>query len=346
MEKEFFADKHWPYTLQSSGSFVHSPKESLGSDRFIDTRYYRHFSSAFAQMLTLSSAMFEQELLPYGPKNKLYNDVFIIHTETRKELASYMSFSMSEFVRTGEFAGLYLAFADPAAQMAAKYRLPLDRLSHYDPDSILQMVADYDTVNRNIIRVDPKMDLVTSDLFARLKAENKDTHQIATTYSGQHGGFQLEISHHFDGLAAGLDGLTHYPLFIKQPPAFQTLALTRDRTVLLGPDTEIAALGFAHFKGEGQQPPAGFHLSFSVAPADLQQAVGFDVSGLQKYQQAGKDYYLIALADGGKPLEVTAFTALRVGFHEKVIAARKAQKKQTGGPPKNIFPSSGKSFSR
>ncbi|PUZ28574.1 hypothetical protein DCC81_03580 [Chitinophaga parva] len=344
MEKEFFSENNWPYTLKVSGSFVHSPNESLNNDRFLELRHYRHFSAAFTDMLSLSTEMFEQELLPDGPKSTLYNEVDIIHTPTQKELVSYLSLPLSGYIRTGQFAGLYLVFADPAEQMAAKYKLPLDRLSHYDPGAILQLVADYDTNNKNIIRVDPNLDQVVTSLSTSLRQEGKDTHRVDASFQNHDGKLLTRISHHFDGLAAGMDALLHFPLYNLLPSHVSPVVMTSEGVTLRTPEADIASIGFQHMKGQAPQPAAGFHLSFAGDAAALQQSLGLNLSSLPKFEQHGKDHYLVAIAEGDRPAEVAAFTVARLRFHDQVIAARKAAR-QAGSQPKTIFPRPGKPLS-
>lgn len=345
MEKEFFSDKNWPYTLKASGSFVHSPHESLTRDRFLNLGHYRHFAAAFADMLSLSNEMFEQELLPHGPKTTLYNEVAIVHNPTQKELVSYLSLPLSDFIKTGQFAGLYLVFADPAEQMAAKYKLPLDRLSHYDPGAILQLVADYDTNNKNIIRVDPNLEQVVASLTTPLRQEGKDSHQVDASFLQNHEARLLtRISHHFDGLAAGMDALLHFPLYTLLPNNISPFAMTSDGVTLRTTNDDIASIGFQNFKDRDGLPSAGFRLSVAGDIASLQQTHGLNLGNLPKFQQDGKQHYLVAIAEGDKVAEVGAFTALRIHFHDQVMAARKAAR-QAGAGPKTIFPGPGKPLS-
>lgn len=329
MQNEKFDDHKWPYSLQISGSFIESPDTPLNKDRFLVSKAYHHFSSALADMLSLSGELFEQEIAAHGWRTPLYKDVAILDTATRKEIASFLCLPLSSAIRTGESAGLYLALEQPAAQVAQKYKVPLDTLNGYDPRTSLLDVAAYDTSFKNIIRVDPTVEKLLEVLGQHRQELHKDTHEVTTAFYTPHGGMRMDMSHHFDSLAHGFDGLLHAPLHVKLPPIHRTMALIADKTVLKTKDAEIAAIHFEPYKGQNQVPPAGFHLSFSGNADQMQKELGVDLSVLPVFRQADTNLYTLALAKGGRPEELRDFTFLRENFHDKFLASQKALRKYT-----------------
>lgn len=320
MKKNFFADANWPYKLELTGAIVTSPTSSTTDRRFIDYHYFHHLPTALAALLALPPENFDQAILPAGNSRPLYKYAALVSTDTRAEVASLYSIPLSAAIGTGEHPGLYLLLEGQAGLMAERYKLPLQRLSNFDPSSILLPLASYDVSDKHIVRPDPQV----AGLISVLRGgplSSKDAFQLHTPYYTDRGGMTMQISYHFDSLLHGLSGLLHHPVDSKNPPIQRVVQFNGEDTVLSKGDTALARVAYLPRYPWKKEPPEGFYLQLCYSKGATNPHL--DLSALPVYTVSKDSFYQIATAHGGSPQELPAFTLLKTKLDERLRAGSK-----------------------
>lgn len=315
MDNDFFADRNWPYKLEVSGAFVSSASDSITDQRFLHYHYYHHLPTALAALLALPPDNFDQTTFRSGYERPLYQNAAIVTTDTRTELMSLQSMPPQVTGLTGPTPGLYLQLEGLAGVVAGRYNLPLQRLSHYDPTSILIKLASYGPSAKHTLLPDPQLAGLVSSLRGG-PLTSKDAFQLRTAYHGQFGGFTMQISYHFDSHLHGLCGLLHHPVENKIPPIQRTVHMTAEDTVLSKGGTILGLVAHLPKDPWAAEPPRGFYLQLPKAKGS--SVLGPLLSGLPLYNSGGDPLFQLATLDGGRPQELPALIRLRAQLDQQV----------------------------